>query len=144
MPSQPQVQEKPHYQEPVYAEPPRYQEPAHSEPPRQARAQHPAADRYALEEDPTATRQIARPVSRPKLAEEVEEAPRRREARAEEAPPKKKGLFSRLLEVGSDQTPIFSFFGISDAPRGYVLDLNPEYWNLDVVVFRGCHAIIVQ
>jgi hypothetical protein len=96
MPSQP-VAEQPRYQEPAYAEPPRYQEPAYSEPARQVRAQHPAADRYAVEEDPTATRQFARPVSRPVPAEEIEGAPRRRDSRVEEAPPKKKGLFSRLL-----------------------------------------------
>ena len=97
MPSQPAVVEQPRYVEPV-----RYAEPAYSEPPRQPRAQHAAADRYAVEEDPTATRQFSRPVSRPTPAEEVEEAPRRREARVEEAPPKKKGLFSRLLEAEDD------------------------------------------
>ena len=104
MPSQPAASEQPRYPEPAYAEPPRYQEPAYSEPqpPRQARAKHAAPDRYAVEEDPTATRQFARPVSRPMPAEEIEEAPRRRDARVEDAPPKKKGLFSRLLEAEDD------------------------------------------
>jgi vacuolar-type H+-ATPase subunit H len=100
-PAQPPVVEQPRFVEPAYSEPARYQE-AYSEPPRQQRPQHPAADRYAVEEDPTATRQFARPVSRPMPAEEMEEAPRRRDPRVEEAPPKKKGLFSRLLEAEDD------------------------------------------
>jgi hypothetical protein len=103
MPSQPApVVEQPRYAEPAYAEPPRYQEPAYAEPARQPRAQHPAADRFAVEEDPTATRQFARPVSRPMPAEEMEQ-PRRRDSHVEEAPPKKKGLFSRLLEAEDDE-----------------------------------------
>ena len=56
-----------------------------------------------MEEDPTATRQFARPVSRPMPAEEMEDAPRRRDSRVEEAPPKKKGLFSRLLAAEDDE-----------------------------------------
>lgn len=98
-PSQPMIAEQPRYAEPAYVEPPRYAEPAYSEPPRQVRQQRVEADRFAVEEDPTATRQFARPVSRPVPAEEIEDVPRRREPRAQEAPPKKKGLFSRLLEA---------------------------------------------
>ncbi|MBA4347343.1 MAG: hypothetical protein C0413_00620 [Clostridiales bacterium] len=101
MPSQPALAAEPRYAEPVYAEP-RYQEPSFAEPARQPRQQHPVADRYAVEEDPTATRQFARPVSRPMPAEEIEK-PRRRDSHVEEAPPKKKGLFSRLLEAEDDE-----------------------------------------
>ncbi len=106
MPSQPQPTpvEQPRYAEPAYAEPTRYAaEPAYSEPPRQARAPRPNTDRYAVEEDPTATRQFARPtVSRPAPMDDVDDAPRRRESHADQAPPKKKGLFSRLLEAEDD------------------------------------------
>ena len=106
MPSQPQAApvEQSRYVEPAYAEPTRYAaEPAYSEPPRQARQPRANTDRYAVEEDPTATRQFARPaVSRPAPADDMEEAPRRRDSRAEQAPPKKKGLFSRLLEAEDD------------------------------------------
>ena len=109
MPSQPApAVEQPRYQEPAYAEPPRYQEPAYSEPPRQVRAQHPVADRYAVEEDPTATRQFARPVSRPMPAEEMEDAPRRRDSRVEEAPPKKK-----VPKVNKAPMPISSHCSLS-------------------------------
>ena len=102
MPSQPApTVEQPRYQEPAYAEPPRYQEPAYSEPARQPRQARPATDRFAVEEDPTATRQFARPVSRP-MPEEMEQ-PRRRDSHVAEAPPKKKGLFSRLLEAEDDE-----------------------------------------
>jgi hypothetical protein len=88
--------------QPVIVEQPRFAEPAYNEPPRRVRQPHVEADRFAIEEDPTATRQFARPISRPIPAEEIEEAPRRREPRVEEAPPKKKGLFSRLLEAEYD------------------------------------------
>ena len=92
--------EPPRYAEPAaYEEPPQYAEPAYREPPRQPRPQRAETDRFAVEEDPTATRQFARPIARPIPAEEIEEAPRRREPREEEAPAKKKGLFSRLLEA---------------------------------------------
>lgn len=95
-PSQPQ--HAPAQAASVYAEPPRPQTA------RQPRVQpQNSVERMPLEEDPTATRQFARPVARPVYEDEAEEQPRRREHRAEEAPQKKKGLFSRLLEAEDDE-----------------------------------------
>jgi len=95
--AEPQRQAQPQYAEEQYAEPPRHQTA------RQPRvAPHAGVERMPMEEDPTATRQFARPLARPAMDDEFDDRPRR-DPRAEEAPPKKKGLFSRLLEAEDDE-----------------------------------------
>ena len=89
--------------QPPYAEPPRYAEPARQQTARQPRvAPHTGVERMQIEDDPSATRQFARPVGKASAMSDREEAPRRHDPRVEEAPPKKKGLFSRLLEAEDD------------------------------------------
>lgn len=98
--AQPQYAEQPRYNEAQYMEQPRPQAP-HSQTARQPRvAPHTGVERMPMDDDPGLTRQFARPDRMSASMDEVE--PPRRPAPRMEEPPKKKGLFQRILEADDE------------------------------------------
>jgi len=104
--AQPQYTEQPRYNEAQYVEQPRYNEPPRQQAPRSQTARQPrvaphtGVERMAMDEDPGLTRQFARPDRMSATMDEA--APLRRPAPRVEEPPKKKGLFQRILEADDE------------------------------------------
>jgi len=104
--AQPQYAEQPRYNEAQYVEQPRYSEPPRQQAPRSQTARQPrvaphsGVERMPMDEDPGLTRQFARP---DRMSATMDEAvPPRRPAPRVEEPPKKKGLFQRILEADDE------------------------------------------
>lgn len=113
--AQPQYAEPPRYNEAQYVEQARYNEPPRQQTARQPRvAPHTGVERMPMDEDPGMTRQFARP-DRINAMQGVEESPRRPAPRAEE-PPKKKGLFQRILEAEDEDEELEEDEGWSEEP----------------------------
>ena len=119
--AQPQYSEPPRYNEAQYTEQPRYSEPprpqaVRTQTARQPRvASHSGVERMPVDEDPGLTRQFARPDRMNAGMDEVE-PPRRPAPRAEE-PPKKKGLFQRILEADDEDEELEGDEGWTEEPE---------------------------
>ena len=112
--AQPQYAEQPRYNEAQYVEQPRPQAPR-SQTARQPRvAPHTGVERMPMDEDPGLTRQFARP---DRMGASMDEAaPQRRPAPRVEEPPKKKGLFQRILEADDEDEELEEDEGWTEEP----------------------------